>query len=86
MNMKNGTCTKCGSTNLEVPRHFRAQGIGSKTDLNIISCNECGYSELYAMDAEENAPIKKKIAMLWLFAVIIPITLICGVSLYYSFR
>ena len=89
MNMKSGTCPKCGGNNLGVPRHFRAQGIGAKrriwpyTDMNIISCNECRYSELYEMDAEESAPIKRNVAMIWLFAVILPTVL---AVLYFSFR
>ena len=80
--MKGGACSKCGSTDLKDPRHFRAQGIGSKADLNIISCNNCRYTELYEMDAKESAPVKKKIAMVWLFFVIIPVCLGFGISLY----
>lgn len=84
--MVSDACPKCGSTDMKAPRHFRAQGIGAKTDLNIISCNECRYSELYELDAEESAPIKRKVAMIWLFLVILPTVLVVGISLYYSLR
>ena len=64
------------------PRHFRAQGIGTKVDMNIISCNECRYSELYEMTAEEREPVKEKVALMW-FIVVIPILLSIGVTLYF---
>ena len=68
--MAGNSCPKCGSTDLKPPRHFRARGIGTNADLNIICCNECSYSESYEIDAEERAPIKKRIAMVWLFLVL----------------
>ncbi len=80
--MKSGRCPKCESKNLADPRHFRAQGIGTKADMNIISCNDCRYSELYEMTAAEREPVKEKVGLM-LLLIIIPTLLSIGITLYF---
>ena len=67
--MKNGSCPKCGSNDLLGPRPLRGAGEG----LMITSCNQCRFSELYTPDAVEKSAHDMKVAMVWLFAVILPI-------------
>ena len=73
--MESGTCTKCGSSDLKEPRHIRTRGVTSSTtaDLNMITCNQCRFTEFYELTEEELGPIKKKVAMILIFAMILPI-------------
>ena len=72
-----GNCSKCGSSDVKAPRHIRTRGVTSATtaDLNIITCNKCRFTEFYELTEEELVPIMKKVAMVWIFAVIIPIAI-----------
>lgn len=72
-----GDCPKCGITDWKPPRHVRTRGVTSTAiaDLNIITCNKCGFTELYELSEQELAPIKKKALMIFIFAGIVPILL-----------
>ena len=69
-----GSCPKCGVTDWKPPRHIRTRGVTSTvtSDLNIITCNKCGFSELYELTKEELAPINKKASRIFFFAAVVP--------------
>ncbi|MBG45406.1 MAG: hypothetical protein CMB76_02665 [Euryarchaeota archaeon] len=69
-----GNCPKCGSSDWKSPRHVRTRGVtaAATADLNIITCNKCGFTELYELTEEELAPINKKASMIFIFAAVLP--------------
>lgn len=65
--MKDGTCVKCGSTEVYRRKQHYAQGISSlvisilKTIyLDIYACTTCGYIETYLPDEQAKNDIAKK--------------------------
>jgi len=74
MALSTSNCPKCGSTNWKAPRHVRTRGVTSAVtaDLNIITCNKCGFTELYELTEEELAPINKKSTMVFIYAAVVP--------------
>ena len=74
MRPNTGNCPKCGSSDWKSPRHFRTRGVtaAATADLNIITCNKCGFTELYELTEEELAPINKKASMIFIFAAVLP--------------
>ena len=74
MRPNTGNCPKCGSSDWKSPRHVRARGVtaAATADLNIITCNKCGFTELYELTEEELAPINKKASMIFIFAAVLP--------------
>ena len=74
MRPNTGNCPKCGSSDWKSPRHVRTRGItaAATADLNIITCNKCGFTELYELTEEELAPINKKASMIFIFAAVLP--------------
>ena len=58
----------------KLPRHVRARGVTSvaTADLNIITCKNCGFTELYELTEEELAPVNKKARMIFIFAGVLP--------------
>lgn len=69
-----GNCPKCGSANWKPPRHVRTRGVTAvaTADLNIITCQKCGFSELYELDEKELGSVNKKAYMIFIFAAVIP--------------
>ena len=74
MRPNTGNCPKCGSSDWKSPRHIRTRGVtaAATADLNIITCNKCGFTELYELTEEELAPINKKASMIFIFAAVLP--------------
>ena len=74
MRPNTGNCPKCGSSDWKSPRHVRTRGVtaAATADLNIITCNKCGFTELYELTEEELAPINKKASMIFIFAAVLP--------------
>ena len=74
MRPNTGNCPKCGSSDWTSPRHVRTRGVtaAATADLNIITCNKCGFTELYELTEEELAPINKKASMIFIFAAVLP--------------
>ncbi len=74
MPLGTGNCPKCGSSDWKLPRHVRARGVTSvaTADLNIITCKNCGFTELYELTKEELAPVNKKARMIFIFAGVLP--------------
>ena len=74
MDLTIGKCLKCGSSDFKAPRHVRTRGVtSSKTaDLNLITCKKCNFTEFYELTEDELAPINKKVAMIFIFAAVIP--------------
>ena len=74
MRPNTGNCPKCGSSDWKSPRHVRTRGVtaAATADLNIITCNKCGFTELYELSEEELAPINKKASMIFIFAAVLP--------------
>ena len=74
MRPNTGNCPKCGSSDWKSPRHVRTRGVtaAATADLNIITCNKCGITELYELTEEELAPINKKASMIFIFAAVLP--------------
>ena len=74
MRPNTGDCPKCGSSDWKSPRHVRTRGVtaAATADLNIITCNKCGFTELYELTEEELAPINKKASMIFIFAAVLP--------------
>jgi len=77
-------CPKCGISDWKSPRHVRARGVTSTSiaDLNIITCNKCGFTEFYELTGEELVPINKKAAMIFIFAGVVPTLIGIGVSIW----
>jgi len=77
--MTQGTdnCPKCGISDWKLPRHVRTRGVTSAAtaDLNIITCNKCGFTEFYELTEEELAPIKKQVTKIFIFAMVLPIVI-----------
>ena len=84
MNLGTGNCPKCGISDWKLPRHVRTRGVTSAAtaDLNIITCNKCGFTELYELTEEELAPINKKAGMIFIFAAVVPTLIGIGVSIW----
>ena len=86
IDMTQGTdnCPKCGSSDWKLPRHVRTRGVTSAAtaDLNIITCNKCGFTEFYELTEEELAPINKKAGMIFIFAAVVPTLIGIGVSIW----
>ena len=74
MRPNTGNCPKCGSSDWKSPRHVRTRGVtaAATADLNIITCNKCGFTELYELTEEELSPINKKASMIFIFAAVLP--------------
>ena len=72
-----GNCPKCGISDWKLPRHVRTRGVTSAAtaDLNIITCNKCGFTEFYELTEEELAPIKKQVTKIFIFAMVLPIVI-----------
>ena len=66
-------CSKCGSSNLKAPRYVRAQGMTPRkgADLNLISCEDCRFSEFYELTEDEQARIHKRTGRVRFFVLII---------------
>lgn len=62
LNMKSGTCPKCGSDDLAEDRPFRHQGEG----IMIAACNQCRYAELYTLDAQEKVVHRRTVLYVYL--------------------
>ena len=84
MTLGTGNCPKCGISDWKLPRHVRTRGVTSAAtaDLNIITCNKCGFTEFYELTEEELAPINKKASMIFIFAAVLPTLIGIGVSIW----
>ena len=84
MTLGTGNCPKCGISDWKLPRHVRTRGVTSAAtaDLNIITCNKSGFTELYELTEEELAPINKKAGMIFIFAAVVPTLIGIGVSIW----
>ncbi|MDP6870426.1 MAG: zinc ribbon domain-containing protein [Candidatus Poseidoniaceae archaeon] len=84
MAQSTGNCSKCGNSDWKSPRHVRARGVTSTAyaDLNIITCNKCGFTEFYELTEEELVPINKKVAKIFIFAAVVPTLIGIGVSIW----
>ena len=84
MTLGTGNCPKCGISDWKLPRHVRTRGVTSvaTADLNIITCNKCGFTEFYELTEEELAPINKKAGMIFIFAAVVPTLIGIGVSIW----
>ena len=84
MNLGTGNCPKCGISDWKLPKHVRTRGVTSAAtaDLNMITCNKCGFTELYELTEEELAPINKKAGMIFIFAAVVPTLIGIGVSIW----
>lgn len=74
MTLSRGNCPKCGSANWKPPRHVRTRGVtaAATADLNMITCEKCGFTEFFELTEEELAPINKKATMIFIFAAVVP--------------
>ena len=84
--MTQGTekCPKCGILDWKLPRHIRTRGVTSAVtaDLNIITCNKCGFTEFYELTKEELAPVNKKAITIFVFAAVVPTLVAIGVCIW----
>ena len=84
MALSKGNCPKCGVSDWKLPRHVRTRGVTSvaTADLNIITCNKCGFTEFYELTEEELAPINKKAGMIFIFAAVVPTLIGIGITIW----
>ena len=84
MALNTDICPKCGISDWKLPRHVRTRGVTSAAtaDLNIVTCNKCGFTEFYELTEEELAPINNKAALIFIFAAVVPTLIGIAVSVW----